>query len=302
MDTIYSKFTYRLIDERLVSNPSQLAETDHICDMSDTQTIVCQILEQQKAGDYILVVTDSSDICNLVLAFNPMLRDHKVSVLCNDVLHADDAIAEFDRLERLLHTESGTEYFPAKEIEEGLYEAEAGQLLVNCTAANAKSDEHTQLLYSSDGQPWGYVLPYTTASLIGKIHNHLESLSLAERTQVAIEVVNCFKEGRLSDSILLFKADNSLEIQPIGPPTICSDNALFLLLYEIYFGHAPLKDKMFSLIEDRMNHAEYPAALFEFFEYAFADKIYPGLTCKAATLDSLDYVLHRMTWFTAKEV
>lgn len=59
---------------------------------------------------------------------------------------------------------------------------------------------------------------------------------------------------------------------------------------------------MLSLIEDRMNHTEYPVALFEFFEYAFADKIYPGLSCKAATLDLLENTLHRMTWFTAKEV
>lgn len=302
MDNIYSKFTCRLIDEHLVSDPSQFKDTDHICDMSDTQAIVCQILEQQRAGNYILVVTDSSDICNLVLAFNPTLRDHKVSVLCNDVLHADDVIAEFDRLERLLHTESGIEYFPVKEIEEGLYEAETGQFLFNCTATNAKFDEHTQLLYSSDGQLWGYVLPYTAASLIGKLHNHLESLSLSERTVIAALVVNSFKEGCLTDSIFLFKTENDLAIHPIGVPNICSSKDLFLLLYEIYFGHAPMKDKMFSLIEDRINHAEYPAALFEFFEYAFADKIYPGLSCKAATLDLLENMLQHMMWFTAKEV
>lgn len=302
MENIYSKFTCRLIDEHLVSDLSKLADTDYICDMNDTQTTVCRILEQQKAGNYILVVTDSSDICNLVLAFNPTLKDHKVSVLCNDVLYADDAIAEFERLERLLHTESGIEYFPAKEIEEGLFEAETGQLLYNCTAAYAKPDENTQLLYSSDEQLWGYVLPYAAASFVGKLHNHLESLSLAERTQVAVAVVNCFKEERLSDFIFLFKTENGLAVHPIGVPTICSGKELYILLYEIYFGHAPLKDRMLSLIEDRMNHAEYPTSLFEFFECAFADKIYPGLSCKAATRDSLDYLLRRMTWFTAKEV
>lgn len=302
MDKIYSKFTYRLIDEHLAPEPSQLTDIDHICDMSDTQTTVCQILEQQKAGNYILVLTDSSDICNLVLAFNPTLKDHKVSVLCNDVLHADDAIAEFDRFEKLLHTESGIEYFPAKEIEDGLFEAETGQLLLNCTDTYAKFDENTQLLYSTDGQLWGYVLPYTTASMIGKLHNHLESMPFAERTMAAVAVLNRFKEECLSDSIFLFKTENGLAIQPIGVPTICSSKELFLLLYEIYFGHAPSKDRMISLIEDRTSHPEYPSSLFEFFEYAFADKIYPGLSCKAATLDSLENMLHRMAWFTTKEV
>ena len=107
MDNIYTRFTCRLIDKHLVPDPTQLTSIDHVCDMSDTQATVCQILEQQRNGNYILVVTDSQDICNLVLAFNPTLKDHKISVLCNDDLHADDAIAEFDRLEKLLHTESG---------------------------------------------------------------------------------------------------------------------------------------------------------------------------------------------------
>lgn len=302
MDNIYSKFTCRLIDEHLVSNPNQLVDTDHVCDMNDTQTTVCQILEQQKAGNYILVVTDSSDICNLVLAFNPTLKDHKVSVLCNDVLYADDAIAEFERLERLLHTESGIEYFPAREIEEGLFETDTGQLLYNCTDVHAKPDENIKLLYSSDGELWGYVLPYAATSFVGKLHNHLESLTLSERTQVAVAAVNCFKEEHLSNSIFLFNTENGLTIQPIGDLTICSDKELYVFLYEIYFGHAPLKDRMLSLIEDRTNHIDYPTSLFEFFESAFADKIYPGLSCKATTLDSMDYVLNRMTWLTVKEV
>lgn len=302
MDNIYSKFTCRLIDEHLVSDPTQLKDIDHICDMNDTQTTVCKIFEQQKAGNYILVVTDSSDICNLVLAFNPTLKDHKVSVLCNDVLHADDAIAEFERLERLLHAESGIEYFPAKEIEEGLFETDTGQLLYNCTDVHAKPDENTKLLYSSDGQLWGYVLPYAATSFVGELHSHLENLSLSERTQVAVAAVNRFKEERLSNSIFLFNTENGLAIHPIGAPTTCSDKELYVLLYEIYFGHVPLKDRMLSLIEDRMNHAEYPTSLFEFFESAFVDKIYPGLSCMTATLDSLDYVLHRMMWFTTKEV
>lgn len=302
MDNIYTRFTCRLIDEHLVPDPTQLTSVDRVCDMSDTQATVCEILEQQRNGNYILVVTDSPDICNLVLAFNPTLRDHKISVLCNDELHADDAIAEFDRLEKLLHTEPGIEYFPAKEIEEGIFEADTGQLLVHCTDAYAKSDENAQLLYSSDGQLWGYVLPYTAAHLVGKLHSHLVSLSLTERTAVAVAVVNCYKDERLSDSIFLFKTENGLVIQSIGVPTICSSRDLYVLLYEIYFGHAPSKDRMLSLVEDRMNHAEYPSSLFEFFEYAFADKIYPGLSCKAATLDLLENTLHRMTWFTAKEV
>ena len=299
MDNIYTRFTCRLIDEHLVPDPTQLTSIDRVCDMSDTQATVCEILEQQRNGNYILVVTDSPDICNLVLAFNPTLKDHKISVLCNEELHADDAIAEFDRLDKLLHTELGIEYFPAKEIEEGLFEADTGQLLLNCTDAYAKSDENAQLLYSSDGQLWGYVLTYTAAHLVGKLYNHLESLSLTERTAVAVAVVNCFKEERLSNSIFLFKTENGFAIQPVGAPTICSGKELYVLLYEIYFGHSPSKDRMLALIEDRMNHTEYPAALFEFFECAFADKIYPGLPCRAATLD---FVLDRMMWFTVKEV
>ena len=301
MDNIYTRFTCRLIDEHLVPDPTQLTSIDRVCDMSDTQATVCEILEQQRNGN-ILVVTDSPDICNLVLAFNPTLRDHKISVLCNDELHADDAIAEFDRLEKLLHTEPGIEYFPTKEIEEGLFEADTGQLLLHFTDAYAKSDENAQLLYSSDGQLWGYVLPYTAAHLVGKLHNHLEGLSLSERTAVAVAVVNCFKEEHLPDTIFLFKTENGSVIQPIGTPTICSSKELYVLLYEIYFGHAPSKDRMLSLVEDRMNHVEYPSSLFEFFEYAFADKIYPGLSCKTATLDLLENTLRRMTWFTAKEV
>lgn len=302
MDNIYTRFTCRLIDEHLVPDPTQLTSIDRVCDMSDMQATVCEILERQRNGNYILVVTDSPDICNLVLAFNPTLKDHKISVLCNEELHADDAIAEFDRLEKLLHTESGIEYFPAKEIEKGLFEAETGQLLFNSTDAYAKSDENIPLLYSSDGQMWGYVLPYTAAHFVGKLHNHLESLSLTKRTAVAVAVMNCYKDEHLSDSIFLFKTANGPVIQPVGAPTICSGKELYVLLYEIYFGHSPSKDRMLSLIEDRMNHTEYPVALFEFFEYAFADKIYPGLSCKAATLDLLENTLHRMTWFTAKEV
>lgn len=302
MDNIYTRFTCRLIDKHLVPDPTQLTSIDHVCDMSDTQATVCQILEQQRNGNYILVVTDSQDICNLVLAFNPTLKDHKISVLCNDDLHADDAIAEFDRLEKLLHTESGIEYFPSEEIEEGLFEAETGQLLFNYTDAYAKSDENTQLLYTSDGQLWGYVLPYTAAHLVGKLRNHLESLTLSDRTSVAVAVLNCFKEERLSDSIFLFKTENGPSIQPVGVTTICSGKDLYVLLYEIYFSHAPSKDRMLTLIEDRINHAEYPSSLFEFFEYAFADKIYPGLSCKAAALDLLENTLYRMTWVTAKEV
>ena len=194
MDNIYTRFTCRLIDEHLVPDPTQLTSIDRVCDMSDMQATVCEILERQRNGNYILVVTDSPDICNLVLAFNPTLKDHKISVLCNEELHADDAIAEFDRLEKLLHTESGIEYFPAKEIEKGLFEAETGQLLFNSTDAYAKSDENIPLLYSSDGQMWGYVLPYTAAHFVGKLHNHLESLSLTERTAVAVAVMNCYKD------------------------------------------------------------------------------------------------------------
>ena len=46
MDNIYSKFTCRLIDEHLVSDPTQVKDIDHICDMNDIQTTVCKIFEQ----------------------------------------------------------------------------------------------------------------------------------------------------------------------------------------------------------------------------------------------------------------
>lgn len=114
MDNIYTRFTCRLIDKHLVPDPTQLTSIDHVCDMSDTQATVCQILEQQRNGNYILVVTDSQDICNLVLAFNPTLKDHKISVLCNDDLHADDAIAEFDRLEKLSSYRVRNRIFPLR--------------------------------------------------------------------------------------------------------------------------------------------------------------------------------------------
>ena len=302
MDNIYTKFTCRLIDEHLASDIDQLTENDHICDMSDMQAIVCQILEKQKAGNYILVVTDSPDICNLVLAFNPTLKDHKISVLCNDVLHADDAIAELERLEKLLHTESGIEYYPEREIEDGLFEADNDHLLLKNTSINMKSDEKNQFLYSSDGQLWGYVLPYTAASLIGKFNEHIESMSLAERVMLAFDFLTCFKEECLSDSIIIFKTETGLRIYPIGSPNICSTKDLFLLLYELFFGHAPLKDRMLSLIKDRMAHPEYPASLFELFECSFANKIYPGVSCKAATADFCENTLQRLTWSITKEV
>jgi len=301
MDKFYSKITCRLIDAHLAPDESQLTEIDHICDMSDMQSAVCQILEQQKAGNYILVVTDSADICNLVLAFNPTFKDHKLSVLCGDVLHAEDAVAEMERLEKLLHTESNISYYPEKEVEDGLFLSDNGFLLLHCGWDQAKSVKNQEILYSSDGQMWGCVLPYPAASLIGKLHNHIESMTFAERTTAAAAVLTCFKEEHLTESVFLFKTEEGLVLQPAGTQNINTNRELFVLLYEIFFGHTPSKDRMLSLIEDRTAHPESPALLFEFFEFAFSDKIYPGLSCKSATLDLLENTLYRLTWFTIKE-
>lgn len=237
----------------------------------------------------------------IVIQLKGTLKDHKIAVYCNGELYAEEAIAEIERMENTLHTESGTEFFPERVLENGMYASENSEILVNCYSESEKSGAEFENLYTSTGQIWGFVLPFRTDSLIGRLTDHVDKMTLTEKRMIAIRIVNCFREKGLTDSIYLFRTESDIAIQPIGGNYITSAKELYLLLYELFFEHAPQKDRMSSIVEDRMKYGDYPGCIFEFFEFAFADKIYPGLSCIPATVDFLENTLYRMA-FTAREV
>ena len=289
MDKFYSKINYRLIDESLITDMSQLDEIDHVCNMADIHTTVSRILDKQK-DHYILVITESMDICNLVLAINPTLKDHKLSVLCGDKLYADEAIAEWERLEKMLHTESGAEYFPAKQIGEYLYTDENGLLLLKLFESQKNKSE---ILLAYDEQLWGNVLPFKEENIVGTVQENINDMPRNERYRIISKVLSCFKEESLTETMCLIDSEQGYEILPLSGKLL-NEKELYSLIYEVCFGHKPQKDKMCSLLKDREDHPEYPNCLFEFFEIAFADRIYPGIPCKVSAMKMLENTVERM--------
>ena len=157
-------------------------------------------------------------------------------------------------------------------------------------------------LYNSEGNIWGFLLPFKADALIGKLQTHTDNLTFSEKCKVALAAIESFKEGYLTDSPYLFKTEHNIALQSIGGNYITSTKELYLLLYELFFANTPMKDRLQSLVDDRMKHTDYPGCLFEFFELAFADRIYPGLSeYSVATVDFLENTINRMAYIT-KEV
>lgn len=270
------------------------------CDTNDIQASLDIILEKQKIAR-VLVVTESPDICNILLALNATFKKNKLSVLCDGNLCADEALKELEREENMLHTEDGTEYYPETQVDEMLFAAEDGTLLL---MNGDTSDEHK--LYSSDNTCWGSVLDsavYTINSLVGSVESNCCNLLLCDKAVIAQQMLELFENGNLCDfhNLLIFRTVDGYRLLPSAASIAYDFKDLISALYELFFGHTmSSKDKLMGLIEDRLNHLEYPTCIFEDFETAYADTIYPSIDCNSISITRLANTFARMAFVTTR--
>lgn len=271
------------------------------CDTNDIQASLDIILEKQKTA-HVLVVTESPDICNILLALNATFKKNKISVLCDGNLCADEALKELEREENMLHTEDGTQYYPETQVDEILFAAEDGTLLL----MNGDTyDEHK--LYSSDNTCWGSVLDsavYTINSLVGSVESNFCNLLLCDKAVIAQQMLELFENGNLCDfhNLLIFRTVDGYRLLPTTAYIAYDFKDLISALYELFFEHTmSSKDKLNGLIEDRLNHLEYPTYIFEDFETAYADTIYPSIDCNSLSITRLANTFARMAFVTTRQ-
>lgn len=292
---LFSKIGHSVIDSTVDTSPLELppAETT-VCDTKDIQQTLSTILEYQKTT-YVLFVTDSETLCNLILTLNSTLTEHKVSVLCRGMLYADDAIAEIERAERMLYTTDGTQHFPTAPMFDNVFIDEDGRILYSMDMDTAI--DGTEPLYSSNGEPWGTLLPedYSLQNLVGRLNEHVKSMGYSDRVSVANELLNAYNTSSLTDGLVLFHVGDGFKVLPVDGDKVTL-KSLNLLLYEVLFGHAiHSKDVMGSLINDRLDNMDYPSYLFEYFERAFANRVYSSISCPKVDIKLTENTLTRLT-------
>lgn len=278
----------------------RLPESKATCDSNDIQEALNTVLTWQKQKR-VLVATSSNAFANLLLAMNQTLPKHKIAILCNGVLYDDDAMAEIEREEKMLHTVSGTEYFPVRQLSDALFVDENGHLLLR------GSEEGKNQLYASDGTAWGCSLDpskYTSERLVGELMNHLEDFNLKTKACICKQVLDMFEHGGLpaDEGLLVFKSDMGVELLRIGSPIEYDFKSFAAFLYAIIFAHNPgtYKDKLEMLISDRLAHMDYPAYMFEDFVSVYAKFIFPSMSCAAPGIEMFRNTLDRIL-ITEKE-
>jgi len=299
-EKLYSKIDTVVIDGSIGTFDASAMTAEVIsCDTSDIQASLDIILEKQKTSR-VLVVTESSDICNILLALNSAFKKNKLSVLCAGSLCADEALKELEREENMLYTENGAEYYPETQVDEMLFATEDGMLLL----MNGNTSDERRL-YSSDNTCWGAVLDpavYTINSLVGSVKSSCCNLSVCDKTVIAQQMLQLFENGSLCDfhNLLIFRNEDGCRLLPAASSAVSDFKKLISALYELFFDHAmSCRDKLMGLIEDRLSHPEYPAYIFEDFETAYADTIYPGIDCNSLSMTRLANTFTRMAFVTA---
>lgn len=249
----------------------------------------------------VLVITSSPAFCNLLLSLNQSIPKGKLAILCNGVLHDEDALREIEREAALLYTAAGTEHFPFRQLTECLYVDEDGNLLLK------GADNGMQQLFSADGAFWGCILDpgkYTADRMVGELLNHLDGLSLRNRALLCRKILDMAEANVLPEpeNLMMFRTDDGPDLLSTGVSVRYDNRALNNLVYSVYFTHTTdWKDKLDMLIRDRLANLDYPAFLFEDFTAAYSDSVFPCSRIHVPDVPLLRNTIDRILLLTVKE-
>lgn len=271
-------------------------------DSDNIQEALNTVLSWQK-HQRVLVITDSLAFCNLLLAVNQTLQKGKLVVYCDGVFHDEDAFLEIEREEELLHSSTGTEHYPYRQLADNLYVDEEGCLLLK------NSETGTDQLFSADGSFWGCTLnpeKFKANRMIGELLNHLDKLSLRDRALISSALLTMADANTLSsvENLLLFRTESGFELLNTGVPINFDNKALISLLYMVFFNHDAdeHKDKLDMLIHDRFINSVYPAFLFEDFTAAYLGSIFPSSKIHYPVIELLRNSIDRILISTKEEL
>lgn len=271
-------------------------------DSENIQEALNTVLSCQK-HQRVLVITDSLAFCNLLLAVNQTLQKGKLVVYCDGVFHDEDALLEIEREEDLLHTSTGSEHYPYRQLRDNLYVDEEGCLLLK------NSENGINQLFSADGSSWGCTLDpekFKANRMIGDLVNHLDKLSLRDRALISSALLAMADAKTLSsvENLLLFRTESGFELLDTGVSVSYDNKALISLLYMVFFNHNAdeQKDKLDMLIHDRFINSAYPAFLFEDFTAAYSASIFPSSKSYHPVMELLRNSIDRILISTKEEL
>ena len=270
-------------------------------DSDNIQEALNTVLSWQK-HQRVLVITDSLTFCNLLLAVNQSLPKGKLVIYCDGVFHDEDALLEIEREEDLLHTSTGYEHYPYRQLTDKLYVDEEGNLLMK------DFENGTNQLFSADGSFWGCTLDsakFKANRMIGELLNHLDKLSLRDRALISKALLTMADSNNLSapENLLLFSTENGFELLDTGAPISYDSKSLISLIYTVFFNHNAdeQKDKLDMLIRDRFINIDYPAFLFEDFTAAYSSSIFPSSKFRHPLMELLRNSIERVLISTKEE-
>lgn len=282
---IKTVITDKVTDTSVLPISAPRVETD----TGNIQAMLNTVLCEQQSG-YVLVAVSSESFRDILLSLNRELPRYKLSVYCDGVFYAKEAIAEMLREERLLHSAGGAEHYPEKQAVENMpiYTDENGLVLI-------QGSSDGEALYSADGEFWGCVprgALFTAEALRGRLTEATGGLDLNTKANICLKLLDLAEGNALPepDKLIMFTDGSDAELLGVGEPVQYSPRALAKLLYQVYFGHeTDRKDKLAMLIEDRLKSPNIPAYLFEDFTTAFAPQIFPSTSGRITPPDTAQF-------------
>ena len=159
---LLSKIECVLFDEQSREALEGLPLTDErqLIDTSDVQGALNEVLMRQKSCR-VLAAVSSESFRDIILAVDHSLTERRIAVLFGGELYGEEAIAELQREESLLHTAEGGKHFLENQLEYTKLFADEKQLLM------LQGGTGGEILYTSDGTVWGCLLDRRRYSIEG---------------------------------------------------------------------------------------------------------------------------------------
>ena len=229
-----------------------------------------QTIESMVETEYIVLITNSSTVEKYINVFNATLTEKHICLIKDGIVRGEEAILEYEYLEKELQDEEGNRYFLDQQITAQVYSTKEGQIIIDTREGCFSDEENFQKIYlKSNHEKLGILLPDKYS--ISKYKYTLKDYYTND-FESAIELLNsililCRGNTRIPEDILFFNEDILVTSYKENPTPYQVNE----FIYKILFGHNLYSDYRVEYIISTLSDMDYdlPDFLLEFIESQF---------------------------------
>lgn len=225
-------------------------------------------LEKPEEAESIILVTDADAIAQLVQILNQVRQANFVTVIHNGQIEADQAIAEFQKMNRSLVSPEGEVYTLERELAPGVWFTENGRVFFDETVEPlVEVADCTPLYTSRSAHENGKLLPdaYSSDTFRGRIADHMR-LDVFERMLALHCLFDGLRDDVIPDDVLYFDGGQRLSMRFASKETHPSLEEFLALCL---FGEPLPENGAPEFLISRICNDTYPDYILDFLEEEF---------------------------------